>query len=288
MTRARVGREVFAALSVALAILWSGAATAQTGNVANGKSTYTNWCVACHNANPLVDAHGIINGANDPNFILSIWRSDPNMQFLLQGALPDPVQAAADVAAYLGSLLGGGSPTQTAVEYYYAAWNYYFVTSFPDEIAGLDGGAYGGVWQRTGETFNVWTQPVGGALPTCRFFSTSFAPKSSHFYTPNAAECAGVMNNPNWQFESIAFYLQLPDVNGNCPAGTGILYRLYNNGMGGAPNHRFTTSPATLSQMLAAGWIFEGDLRTFAFACVPLPGGTAEGARLPRADEVNQ
>ena len=176
--------------------------------------------------------------------------------------------------------LTGGSPavaqTQTAVEYYYAAWNFYFFTAFADEIAGLDAGAYGGVWKRTGQTFQVWSQAGPGVLPTCRFFSITFAPRSSHFYTPIAAECDGLKSNPNWMFESIAFYLQLPDANGNCPPGTVILYRLYNNGMGGAPNHRFTTSLAIFNQMLAAGWIFEGDLHTYAFACVPAPV-TAEG-----------
>jgi hypothetical protein len=33
--------------------------------------------------------------------------------------------------------------------------------------------------------------------------------------------------------------------------------------------HRLTTSEATFNQMLADGWVFEGDSRTFAFACVP-------------------
>ena len=37
----------------------------------------------------------------------------------------------------------------------------------------------------------------------------------------------------------------------------------------GAPLHRFTTSAATFNQMRAAGWVSEGDSRTFAFACVP-------------------
>ena len=187
-------------------------------------------------------------------------------------------------AACVSGLLAGApaaiAQTQTAVEYYYADWNFYFVTSFPDEIAALDGGAFGGVWKRTGQTFAVWSDASGRALPTCRFFSTSFAPKSSHFYTPYATECAALENNPGWQFESIAFYLQLPDADGNCPADTVILYRLYNNGMGGAPNHRFTTDAATFAQMQSAGWMFEGDGRTGAFACVPAaapPGGTAEG-----------
>jgi hypothetical protein len=165
---------------------------------------------------------------------------------------------------------------QTAVEYGtscpacwdYGDYNEYFVTSFPDEIAALDGGAFGGEWHRTGETFKVWTGAASGALPTCRFFNATFI---NHFYTPYAAECAWVQANPtwHWQYEGIAFYLQVPDGNGNCPTGTTILYRLFNNGMGGALVHRLTTSAATFNQMRAAGWVFEGDGRTFAFACVP-------------------
>jgi hypothetical protein len=163
--------------------------------------------------------------------------------------------------------------TQTAVEYYYAAWNYYFVTSFPDEIAALDAGAFGELWQRTGQTFNVWSLPTGLASPTCRFFSTTFAPKSSHFYTPFASECAAVKSDLNWQFESIAFYIQIPTGygtgNGFCPEGTAALYRPYNNGMGGAPNHRYTTSLAIFNTMLTQGWVFEGEANTKIFACVP-------------------
>src|SRR6266566_9942962 len=130
------------------------------------------------------------------------------------------------VCLVLGALLGlapaATAQTQTAVEYYYANWNFYFVTAFPDEIAALDGGAFGGAWKRTGQTFDVWTGPTNGALPTCRFFSTTFAPKSSHFYTPYAAECAALVAGTGWQFEAIAFYVLLPDAKGNCPAGTDV------------------------------------------------------------------
>ena len=87
-------------------------------------------------------------------------------QFIARGALALVVS----FASVLGGLFGGAptasAQTQTAVEYYYAAWNFYFVTSLPNEIAVLDGGAFGGVWQRTGQTFEVWAQPVNGALPT--------------------------------------------------------------------------------------------------------------------------
>jgi uncharacterized delta-60 repeat protein len=163
--------------------------------------------------------------------------------------------------------------TAVAVEYYYAAWNYYFETAFPDEVAALDGGAFGGAWKRTGETFNVWPQPNASASPTCRFFSTAFAPKSSHFYTPFPVECAIVKTSASWQFESIAFYVQIPigygTGNGFCPPETTAIYRAYNNGMGGAPNHRYTPSLATLNTMLAQGWVFEGEANTKVFACVP-------------------
>lgn len=156
-----------------------------------------------------------------------------------------------------------------AVEYYYADWNYYFVTAFADEVALLDDGAYGGVWQRTGQTFNVWPEPVATSVPTCRFFSVTFAPKSSHFYTPFAAECASVRSIVDWQYESIAFHLQLASADGLCASTTTPLYRLYNNGMGGAPNHRYTTSVDVFNAMMAVGWVFEGDGNTKVFACVP-------------------
>ena len=160
--------------------------------------------------------------------------------------IPKGVASVVALLIILCALLGRAgvtsAQTQTAVEYYYADWNYYFVTSFPNEIAVLDGGAFGGVWKRTGQTFDVWIDATNGGLATCRFFSISFAPKSSHFYTPYASECAGLRNNPDWEFEAIAFYLLLPDANGNCPAGTEVLYRLYNNGMGGAPKPVSITS----------------------------------------------
>ena len=170
-------------------------------------------------------------------------------------------------------MFGSPQPTVLAVEYYYSAWNFYFVTAFPDEIAALDGGAFGGLWQRTGQRFQVWPQPNAMSTPTCRFFSIAFAPKSSHFYTPFPSECQYVETNPAdvaaWEFENIAFYIQLADANGNCPGGTISLYRLYNNGMGGAPNHRYTINALIFNQMIAQGWVFEGNGNTKVFACVP-------------------
>jgi hypothetical protein len=154
---------------------------------------------------------------------------------------------------------GGTTP---AVEYYYAAWNFYFVTAIPGEIAALDGGAFGGVWQRTGQQFNVY--PIAGApassSPVWRFFSTAFTPKSSHFYTADVTQYNVLVNGviPGWQLEGPVFNMLLPALDGTCPAGSIPVYRMYNNGMGGAPNHRFSTDISVRTQMLAAGWIPEG------------------------------
>ena len=147
--------------------------------------------------------------------------------------------------------------TTPVIEYYHAAFDHYFVTNIPGEIAKLDNGTFVG-WTRTGESFNAYATAQPGSADVCRFFSTAFAPKSSHFYTPDVSECGAVKQNPNWQFEDVVFAVLPPDAQGTCPAGTTAVYRMYNSGQGAAPNHRYTTSFPTRAAMLAKGWIPEG------------------------------
>ena len=126
------------------------------------------------------------------------------------------------------------------------------------EIANLDSGRTAG-WQRTGESFNVYATAAPNRVPVCRFFSEAFAPKSSHFYAPRGLGCEAVLTNPAWQYEGEVFFTPLPAAaDGACPEGAAPVYRLYNNGMGGAPNHRFTTSDETFAAMKRDGWIPEG------------------------------
>ncbi len=182
----------------------------------------------------------------------------------------------AGLAAVAGSLALG--QTVTVVEYHHAAFDHYFVTYLPDEIAKLDNGTFTG-WARTGQQFLAYPVGYAGTVPTCRFFSTAFAPRSSHFYTPYAAECTAVKANPNWQFEAQVFGVFLPSAAGTCGNGTKPLYRLYNNGQGGAPNHRYTTDLSTRTGMIARGWIAEGAGGLGVIACVPAQSTpvTAEG-----------
>jgi len=161
------------------------------------------------------------------------------------------------------------------VEYYNAGLGHYFVTADATEIASLDAGAFGGAWARTGSSFKAWQTgaTLACSAPVCRFFGTDryrangtrIGP-NSHFYTGDAAECAYVKTAwpslasdgipyPAWTFESNAFVVR-PPFGGGCPALTQPLYRTYNNGANGDPNHRYASNPGTLHAM--TGWVFEG------------------------------
>ncbi len=153
--------------------------------------------------------------------------------------------------------LPGHAVAATAVEYFHEGLGHYFVTAFDAEVAALDGGAIAG-WRRTGATFAVDAAAAAGLQPVGRYFSTRFGTRSSHFYTASTAEDAAVRASPDWQFEAIAFHVAVPAADGSCAAGARPVYRLYNAGRDGAPNHRYTTDPATRATMLAQGWVAEG------------------------------
>lgn len=157
-----------------------------------------------------------------------------------------------------------------AIEFHHSSYGHYFLTTHPAEASVLDAGSQ---WARTGKQFNVWAAPGDAVAPVCRFWSGQrFAPKSSHFYTPLAEECEFLKAQGVWTFEGNVFGLSLPvGTPGSriCPAGSRPLYRAYNNGASGAPNHRYITDAADLDQLIANGWIMEGEAGTRVFACVP-------------------
>ena len=174
-------------------------------------------------------------------------------------------------ASGTGVAQGGGGlpPTAVAVEYYHAAFDHYFVTAITDEITKLDNGTFVG-WQRTSLQFDVYKEPTPGASPVCRFFSNAFGEKSSHFYTASPAECEVVKTNPSWSFEGEVFYVATPATDGTCATGLAPVYRMYNNGMGAAPNHRLTIDSGLQAEMETMGWIPEG-YGVGVTMCVPAP-----------------
>ena len=166
------------------------------------------------------------------------------------------------VAAFVEQQNGAPQPASkvAAVEYFNAGFGHYFMTAQADEIAGLDAGAYNFAFARTGLGFNAWNAPAAGTVPVCRFFTApgTFGAKSSHFYTADPVECAGLKSNPAWVYEKIAFHVAVPAA-GACAAGTSPVYRMYNSGQTGAPNHRFTTDLAIYQEFTTTkGWAPEG------------------------------
>lgn len=153
-----------------------------------------------------------------------------------------------------------------AVEYHYSG--HYFLTAFPDEISAIDTGAIPG-WARTGYSFKVQSEATSGYSPVCRFYSTGVT-RGSHFYTTDAGECAVLKADQYWKYEADAFYAQAAGGGGSCPTGKVPAYRLYNNRLSGAPNHRYTTDANVRADMMTKGWTAEG----VAF-CVEGAGGSA-------------
>jgi hypothetical protein len=149
------------------------------------------------------------------------------------------------------------APTTPAVEYVHAGTGHFFVTATPAEIAALDAGGLAG-WSRTGLSFTVYADAAGGGASVCRFYTAAFPPASAHFYASSEAECEALKRSGDWTFEGKVFATLAPAADGSCAAATLPVYRLYNNGLSGAPNHRYTTDLGVRAAMIALGHTPEG------------------------------
>ena len=156
-----------------------------------------------------------------------------------------------EVETEVGAMAGIGPQ---AVEFFDSQLGHFFVTASTAEIAALDAGAFGGAWQRTGQTFNV-----GGTTAVCRFYGMPPRGPDSHFFTADPAECSFVMTQFSaWTFEGHAFAVT-PAVGGQCPAGLLPVNRFFNNPTAAAAiNHRFTVTQQAFNQTMAMGWVNEG------------------------------
>ncbi len=235
----------------------------------NGRPVAVNSINATLNADLFVDNAArtrdvAMNGLTIP--LECVAAVTPNVPNRIRIAVADTADGGLDTAVFLAArgvrAPASGPPTNgyvaKAVEYFNPGFNHYFVTADPNEVAKLDDGVFDG-WFRTGLGFNVFNSGTPGTAPVCRFFSTAFGSKSSHFYTPNAAECAGLKSSSNWQLEGEVFNMGEPaGTDGACATGTRPLYRMYNDGEGGAPNHRYTTELRIRDLMVANGWTPEG------------------------------
>lgn len=182
----------------------------------------------------------------------------------------------ATVATSSVSLAGTGvAPTATAttpmVEYYYPALDYYFITSRGNEMAILDALA---TWQRTGKSFNVYTNTQPGASAINRYYFDQIAvnnSRGSHFYTLvqgekdilvglNPTNSAAPRLPYNEGVDSYAIAPAVVGVGGSCDAGLTPVYRIFRGQakFPDNPNHRFTTDTTVYNAFVALGWDGEG------------------------------
>ncbi len=148
----------------------------------------------------------------------------------------------------------------TAVAYFNAALDHYFISSLAPDIDALDSGRIAG-WTRTAGSFRVFpTQASGGAgvSGVCRIYIPP-GRGDSHFFSASAQECSDTLTKfPFMLLEtSTAFFVALPDTaSGACPPGAVPVYRVWNNRADS--NHRYMTDRTLRDAMVAAGGIAEG------------------------------
>ena len=150
-------------------------------------------------------------------------------------------------------------PTANVIEYYNASLNLFLATAYPDEAAKLDQGFAGKGWTRTGVTWSAWANPGDSstAVPVCRFSGAPGTVPYSHFYTADANECAAVEQDPAWTFDSIAFYIDVPQ-KGACKAGTTPVYQSFYPGAGASLSHQRFLPDLTMFERVAGSSILDG------------------------------
>jgi len=157
-------------------------------------------------------------------------------------------------------------PGEIVAEYYAASLDHYFMTWVPEEIAALEAGAIPG-WVHTGGSFKVFSTPEAETSPVCRFY---IPPQwgDSHFFGRDIAECEQTRSAyPAYILEAAQFmHVYLPTA-GACPVQTTPVYRVFD--ARADVNHRYVTDKALRDQMLALGWVAEGDGPDAVTMCAP-------------------
>jgi hypothetical protein len=152
----------------------------------------------------------------------------------------------------------------TAIEFYNATLDHYFITATQQEIRDLDNGVHTG-WSRTGQTFGVYApaKSGGSAASVCRYYGLPSAGIDSHFYAAEQYECDSmpVRFHDAWKLESAnAFEARLPAgyyAQPNlCTPGFVPVWRMWNQRTDS--NHRFVADIHVAVSMWDKGWLSEG------------------------------
>ena len=163
--------------------------------------------------------------------------------------------------------VGGAVAPVDVVEYYNASLDHYFITWSAAEQANLDAGKTPTKWLRTGYSFHAYAAPQSGTSPVCRYYLPP-AFGDSHFFGRGTTECdATGIAHPAFVLEDPQFMQMVLPTAGACPAGTTPIYRAFSNR--GDANHRYMTDRGVRDQMVAQGWLAEGDGPDLVVMCAP-------------------
>ena len=158
--------------------------------------------------------------------------------------------------------------TADVVEYFNASLDHYFITWIAGEIAILDAGTTIKGWVRTGKTFRTYPVAHAGTTPVCRYYIPP-GKGDSHFFGRGTVECdATGQKNPSFVLEDPQFMQMFLPNAGNCPTSTVPIYRVFSNRPDA--NHRYMTDKAVRDQMVATGWLAEGDGPDLVVMCAPV------------------
>ncbi len=173
----------------------------------------------------------------------------------MAGGPADSLRVDVHVASASGDLF----TDPLAVEFYNETLDHFFITAWTGEAEGIDRGAAGPGWRRTGQAFRVAPWGVPPAVSVCRFYGRPAGGPNSHFFTADKGECDWVKIAGGWYYEGMAFWAIAPNPDGSCPSGMRSVLRAYNNGYPTRDsNHRYTTSNSTAREMERKGWKLEG------------------------------
>jgi len=174
--------------------------------------------------------------------------------------------------------VGAAPAAATAVEFYNAGLDHYFLSHIAGEISDLDTGVHPG-WARTGQSFRVFTASSAQTSPVCRFYIPP-GKGDSHFYGRGTQECTETgQKNPTFVNEDPQFFFVILPVAGVCPSGTINVYRVFDNRIDA--NHRYMIDAAIRDTMESQRhWIAEGDGPDRVVMCVP-PNPAASTTPVP-------
>ena len=154
----------------------------------------------------------------------------------------------------------GESYAVRVAEYFSPTLDQYFYTADAGEIAAIDAGRVAGGWLQTGRSFGAYRAicRAGDWSAVYRFEGSSATGTGSHFLTSDRAECFVVQKSDRWSFASVPFMTGARGGDGGCNIWNVPLYRAWRPF--GDSAHRLTTDRTIIAEMVAQGWIDEGQV----------------------------